>query len=297
MKARENMNHSTRSEFAMPARLFDAGGRWGSAAAVTGTFALVVLACLASSAAFGANAGEEMAKLAATAKTTGGTDPHGDSWVSIQNSLQQFSNWQFVVRLFLSFTLAVICSWVIAWHPRRPSILDPMDDLEERKAIVVLGMVGAIVAELAGSSPPLAFVIFGIGALLRFRTVLGNPKLTGKAITVVVIGLACGMGSWVMAVFITLFAWILLYLLESHVGCRIRVRLGKGADAGAANGLLLSLLNSKGCQVLRSDVDEDDGRMVYFLNIPAGIDPRRLESELRETLPAHAEAEVSAKVS
>ena len=47
-------------------------------------------------------------------------------------------------------------------------------------------MVGAIVAELSGSSQTLAFVIFGIGALLRFRTVLDNPKVTGKAITVVV---------------------------------------------------------------------------------------------------------------
>ena len=42
-------------------------------------------------------------------------------------------------------------------------------------------MVGAVVAELSGTSQTLAFVIFGIGALLRFRTVLDNPKLTVKA--------------------------------------------------------------------------------------------------------------------
>jgi len=266
--------------------------RWQRALAVAGVLGLVV----AASAAFGANPAEEMAKLATTTHPTGGTDPHVDSWASIQSSIQQFANWQFVVRLFLSFTLAVACSWVIAWHPRRASILDPMDDLEERKAIIVLGMVGAIVAELAGSSPPLAFVIFGIGALLRFRTVLSNPKLTGKAITVVVIGLAAGMGSWVMAVFVTAFAWILIYLLESHVGCRIRVRLDKGADAGFAYGLMHTLLTEKGCQVLRSDVDEEDRRIVFFLNIPAGTDPKKLETELREKLPNPGEAQVSAKV-
>jgi len=268
--------------------------RWQKALAVAGVLGLAV----AASAAFGANPAEEMARLATTTThTTGGTDPHGDSWASIQNSIQQFSNWQFVVRLFLSFTLAVACSWVIAWHPRRASILDPMDDLEERKAIIVLGMVGAIVAELAGSSPPLAFVIFGIGALLRFRTVLSNPKLTGKAITVVVIGLAAGMGSWVMAVFVTAFAWILIYLLESHVGCRIRVRLGKGADTGLAYGLMHTLLTEKGCQVLRSDVDEENRRISFFLNIPAGTDPKSLEAEMREKLPSPGEAEISTKVS
>src|SRR5205807_5733181 len=85
--------------------------------------------------------------------------------------------------------------------PRR-SLANPLSDLEERKALILLGMVGAVVAELSGTSQTLAFVIFGIGALLRFRTLLDNPKLTGKAITVVVVGLACGMGSWAMAVFV-----------------------------------------------------------------------------------------------
>ena len=83
------------------------------------------------------------------------------------------------------------------WHGIRaqPALLASLSDLEERKTLVLLGMVGAIVAELSGTNQTLAFVIFGIGALLRFRTVLDNPRLTGKAITVVIIGLACGMGS------------------------------------------------------------------------------------------------------
>ena len=50
---------------------------------------------------------------------TGGMDPHGDSLLSIQNSLQQFAHPEFMLRLFLSLTLAVGCAWVVAWHPRR----------------------------------------------------------------------------------------------------------------------------------------------------------------------------------
>src|SRR5262249_55670698 len=71
-------------------------------------------------------------------------------------------------------------------HVRRGS--HPFLIWKERKTLLLLGMVGAIVAELSGTSQTLAFVIFGIGALMRFRTVLDNPKLTVKAITVVVIG-------------------------------------------------------------------------------------------------------------
>ena len=147
----------------------------------------------------------------------GGLDPKGDSWLAIQNSLQQFGHPEFVLRLFLSLLLSVACAWVVVWSPRRSSPLNSLSGLEERNTLILLGMVGAIVAELSGNSQTLAFVIFGIGALMRFRTLLDNPKLTGKAITVVVIGLACGMGSWAMAVFVTLFTWSLLYWLDSHV--------------------------------------------------------------------------------
>ena len=179
------------------------------------TVTLIMLAVLLPPAAFGENPAGEMFKpndntnvLAnIVAKHEAGTnslslaslDPKGDSWLAMQRSLEQFAHPEFLLRLFLSFTLAVACAWLVAWHPRRSSRLDSLSDLEERKTLVILGMVGAIVAELSGTNQTLAFVIFGIGALLRFRTVMDNPKLTGKAITVVVIGLACGMGSWTMA--------------------------------------------------------------------------------------------------
>jgi hypothetical protein len=242
-----------------------------------GVVAVIALIVGLSSAAFGANPAEEMAKIEAT----GGTDPKGDSWVSIQQSIQQFAHPEFILRLFLSFSLAVVCAWVIAWHPRRSSLNNPLSDLEERKALILLGLVGAIVAELSGSSQTLAFVIFGIGALLRFRTVLDNPKLTGKAIMVVVIGLACGMGSWTMAIFVTAFSWLLVYWLDSHSSCRVRIRLDDGADPQPIFGMVQSLLVSHKCRLQSSALYEDKGQMVFLLYIPTGVDPRQLEAEVR----------------
>src|SRR5947207_8652004 len=196
---------------------------------------ILVLVIGLSSAAFGANPAEEMAKV-------GTTDPKGDSWQAIQHSLDQFAHPEFMLRLFLSLSLAVACAWAIAWHPRRSSLTNPLADLEARTTLILLGMVGAIVAELSGSSQTLAFVIFGIGALLRFRTVLDNPKLAGKAITVVVVGLACGMGSWAMAVFVTGFTWLLVFWLDSHASCRIRIRLDDNVDPNPNFGMMQSLL-------------------------------------------------------
>jgi hypothetical protein len=248
-----------------------------SIASVVIVLALVALVC---SAAFGANPAEEMAK----AGVSGGIDPKGNSWLSIEKSLEQFAHPSFILRLFLSLTLAVGCAFAIAWHPRRASLRDPLRDFEERKALILLGVVGAVVAELSGTSQTLAFVIFGIGALLRFRTLLDNPKLTGKAIMVVIVGLACGMGSWAMAVFVTAFSWLLMFWLDSHSSCEVRIRLDETEDPKPVFDAVQSLLLSHKCKLQSSSLYEDKGRMVFLLYLPNGVDPTRLEHEVRSKL-------------
>lgn len=276
----------------MPAQLFCFNRQPGRALRTVGILVVIASLSLLSSAAFGANPAEELAKLG----NTGGTDPKGNSWVSIQQSVQQFGHPEFILRLFLSLGLAVGCAWIIAWHPRRASLMNPLADLEERKALILLGVVGAVIAELSGTSQTLAFVIFGIGALLRFRTLLGNPKLTGKAIMIVVVGLACGMGSWAMAVFVTAFSWLLMFWLDSHSSCRVRIRLDEEEDLKPVFGTVQSLLVSHKCRLQSSSLYEDKGQMVFLLYIPSGVDPRELEAEVREKLRKNRVAKIDVDV-
>ena len=280
------------SIYAMPSRLFCCNRHPGQALRTVSVIIGIAFVSLLSSAAFGANPAEELAKHG----TTGGIDPKGNSWVSIQQSVEQFGHPEFILRLFLSLSLAVGCAYAIAWHPRRTSLADPLADLEERKALILLGVVGAVVAELSGTSQTLAFVIFGIGALLRFRTVLDNPKLTGKAIMVVVVGLACGMGSWAMAVFVTAFCWVLVYWLDSHSSCRVRIRLDDGEDPKPVFGTVQSLLVSHKCRLQSSALYEDKGQMVFLLYIPSGVDPRQLEAEVRSSLKKHNVSKITVDV-
>ena len=100
-------------------------------------------------------------------------DSHREgSWLSMQRSLEQFLHPEFMLRLFLNLLLAVVCAWVIAWHPRS-SRLASLSDLEGRKTLLILGMVGAIVAELSGTSQTLAFVILELG-----RSCASEPSST-----------------------------------------------------------------------------------------------------------------------
>jgi len=280
------------SIYTTPAHLFWANRHLGRGLRAIAVVAVIGLVSVLSSSALGANPAEEMAK----AGSTGGIDPKGNSWVSIQHSVEQFGHPEFILRLFLSLSLAVGCAYAIAWHPRRASLADPLADLEERKALILLGVVGAVVAELSGTSQTLAFVIFGIGALLRFRTLLDNPKLTGKAIMVVVVGLACGMGSWAMAVFVTAFTWVLVYWLDSHSSCRVRIRLDDGEDPKPVFGTVQSLLVSHKCRLQSSALYEDKGQMVFLLYIPSGVDPMQLETEVRASLKKHNVSKITVDV-
>ena len=117
----------------MPTRLFCSHRHLGPALRTVGVVVVIAFLSVLSSAALGANPAEEMAKM-------GTTDPKGNSWLSIQNSIEQFGHPEFILRLFLSLSLAVGCAWAIAWHPRRSSLANPLADLEERKALILLGL-------------------------------------------------------------------------------------------------------------------------------------------------------------
>ena len=193
---------------------------------------------------------------------------------------------------FLNLLLAVVCAWVIAWHPRS-SRLASLSDLEGRKTLLILGMVGAIVAELSGTSQTLAFVIFGIGALMRFRTVLDNSKLTVKAITVVVIGLACGMGLWVMAVFVTAFTWVIIFWVDFRIACRLRIRFADEEELERALGSIQSILVSRGCRLQNSGINKAKRQLELYMHIPAELDLRKLEFDLRAMLPQADDARIA----
>ena len=277
----------------MSSRTFLAMRQLCRSVALWSAAALATLMCVLPQSASAENPAEELSKHGLG--IGGGIDPQGDSWLSIQHSLQQFLHPEFILRLFLSLTLAVACAWVVAWHPRSTRA-ESLSHLEERKTLVLLGVVGAVVAELSGVSQTLAFVIFGIGALLRFRTVLDNPKLTGKAIMVVVIGLSCGMGSWVMAIFVTAFSWLLIFWLDSRVACRFRIRLARGVDPEPLFATVQAILAKRGCRIQSSTLNAAKRQMIFIMHVPADLDLRQAEAELRSILPEPEDARFNISV-
>ena len=214
---------------------------------------------------------------------------NGGSFERLTASFEQFSHVWFITRLAAGLVLSVALAAFIAAHPRRSTRLDPLSDLEERKTLILMGMVGAVVAELVSVDSSMALVVFGIGGLIRFRTVLRNPKITGKAILVVLIGLACGLGEFATAIFVTLFAWTLVHWLESHLSARVRVRVEDRSLLPEAYKAMLDAMMRSRCKVKSSMMVEGKKQIVALIHFPSGLDPKAMESHLLAAMPRGGE--------
>ena len=70
---------------------------------------------------------------------------------------------------------------------------------------IILAIVGAIVMLVVGASLPRAFGIVGAAGLIRYRAKISDPKDAGVMLSTLALGLACGVGLYLLAVFATFF--------------------------------------------------------------------------------------------
>ena len=144
--------------------------------------------------------------------------PQGEGWLG-------FTETDFLLSAFLNLVLAAVLGAVVGYHPRRVWTTDTLEEVEAPKVSIVYGVIGSFIGILVAKyGLGLGFVLFGIGALMRFRTRMGSPQLTGQVILVTLIGLTCGMHLPHVAVLATGFDFILTFLLEARVTYRLDVR-------------------------------------------------------------------------
>ena len=90
------------------------------------------------------------------------------------HAFNQFFHGYVWIELVAGMLLAVVLASLIAWHPRGRRQEDMLEAHEERKTFVILGLLASVVSILVVIDQTMAFVVFGIGSLIRFRTVLDN---------------------------------------------------------------------------------------------------------------------------
>ena len=76
------------------------------------------------------------------------------------------------------------------------------------------------------------------------------------------------------------------------MACRIRIRLAEEVDPEQMFGTVQSLLVSRGCRLQSSALYTAKRQMLFLLNIPAGLDLRQLEMDVRAALPKADDAKI-----
>jgi len=113
----------------------------------------------------------------------------------------------------VSLPIAAALGALLAFRPRRrgtPPRKPPVIQTQ-----IILAIVGALVMLVVGASLARAFGIVGAASLIRYRAKIDDPKDAGVMLSTLGVGLASGVGLYLIAVFSTIFIMLVLWIVES----------------------------------------------------------------------------------
>src|SRR5262245_22049138 len=141
---------------------------------------------------------------------SGGRGERADTATETPDRVTQIAELRHAV---LRLPVAALLAAALAVRPRRRGT--PPRKAPVSQTQVILAVVGAIVMLVVGSSLARAFGIVGAAGLVRYRAKIDDPKDAGVMLATLAIGLACGVGLWILAAFGTTFFLLLLWVLET----------------------------------------------------------------------------------
>ena len=115
--------------------------------------------------------------------------------------------------LTLRLILAALLGTMLAFRPRRRVI---KRNPYVAQTQILLAVVASALMIIVGDNAARAFGIFAAVSLVRFRTNIRDPKEITVLLVSLAIGLATGVGRWDLAVVLTLFTLLLLWVLEKR---------------------------------------------------------------------------------
>jgi hypothetical protein len=225
----------------------------------------------------------------------GGDAPRGmpgpDDWRIITASLQLFRHAPYVADLVLGLVASVVVALVLTATPKRAMRFDPVAQAETRKATVIVALIGCVAAELVQASEhfllgaEIALVLFGIGGLVRFRTVFGDARQTGMAIVATVLGLACGMSEYSLVALSLVVIFLINWWLSNKAFVRIRAKARKTADLAQIQTALGAVLQHEGFAVVRASSSATKRTIEIHAQTTKDFDVDALAETLEHAVP------------
>ena len=146
-------------------------------------------------------------------------DPKGEAQLTKQkdDGTVEAPEWELQIQqlqhALVRLPTAAALATVLAMRPRRRGT--PRRQAPVVQTQIILAVVGAVVMLVVGSSLARAFGIVGAAGLVRYRAKISDPKDAGVMLSTLAIGLASGVGIWMIAMFATVFILAVLWVIES----------------------------------------------------------------------------------
>ena len=187
----------------------------------------------------------------------------------------------FLVNTLLTLLLATLLGAIIAFHPKHMIVADTVEEIEAPKVHILYAFIGALIGILVVHyGLVVGMVLFGIGGVMRFRTQLVSASLTGRVIVATLVGLSCGLDLPHVAVVATLFAFVLIYILEARVTYRVDIRALPPERLAEAAAAYRALLEQHGCRVVAETKNPGKGRITLLISGSRGVGRAQLEAFL-----------------
>jgi len=191
---------------------------------------------------------------------------------------QGFTDFLFMGNALLTLTLAAVLGAVIAFHPKNREAIMMREGIDSPKIYVMYPVIGAIVGIMVVNyGLVVGFVLFGLGGLMRFRTVLRSASLTGRIIFVTLIGLACGLNLPHVAVLATAFGFAVIHILDAPVMYRVDIKGLPPEHFTEAVTAYRVLLEKQGCHIFSEKENGGKLRVAFVFRCPRRSSRSRLE--------------------
>jgi uncharacterized membrane protein YhiD involved in acid resistance len=148
----------------------------------------------------------------APAQTPSDTDQLEDTLTGKKHPIESDTHAEVRHALF-RLPLAAVLGAALALRPKRRGT--PPRQPAVIQTQIILAIVGSLVMLVVGTNLARAFGVVGAAGLVRYRAKIEDPKDAGVMLSTLGIGLACGVGLYVMAALSAAFILVTLWVIES----------------------------------------------------------------------------------
>jgi hypothetical protein len=203
-------------------------------------------------------------------------------------SPSSYASWEATAaRIALRFSLAAFLATLLAFRPRRGLHASRRNPFVAQTQILMAVVAGAMMM-VVGDSAARAFGIFAAASLVRFRTNIRDPKEITVLLICLGVGLAAGVGRWDMAIILTMFVLIALYILEYFEQSQVFRSMAvcvETRNVDTTNDVLKKLFNryrfdAELKELNRHDAEDLLGKIVYLVDLSPKVSTNKLSEEI-----------------